>query len=189
MIDGTNNNGSSSGFPGPGSMVAPPAHRRLIDVFWRRKWIIVATFVVLTVLTGVIAKSLPKEYEATATLWVTEGTEVSTFESVQAGQALASTYGKIAKNQLLAERVAKDLPFETTGDDLLEKMTFEPVLETQLLEFTAADKSAADARLIANTYARTFIKYSESQLGDAVNAKVTFAAPAALFVINDRAKT
>jgi capsular exopolysaccharide synthesis family protein len=162
------------------SRIAPPTHRRLIDVFWRRKWIIVATFLVLTVLTAVVAKSLPKEYETTATLWVTEGTGVSTFESVQAGQALASTYSKVAKNQLLAERVARQLPFQSEGKVILEKMTFEPVLETQLLEFTAADRSPVKARVIANTYARTFIKYSRSELGDAVDAKVTFAAPAAL---------
>lgn len=156
-------------------------HRRLAEVFWRRKWIIVATVVILTALTAVVSRSLPKEYESTATLWVVESNSSSTtFDSVQAGQVLAGTYGNVADNQLLAEKVASELPFEKSGDDVLNSMKFEPVQETQLLKLTATDQNAVQARVIANTYARTFIAYSKSQLGDVVNADITFAAPASV---------
>jgi succinoglycan biosynthesis transport protein ExoP len=155
-------------------------HRRLAEVFWRRKWIVVATVVILTALTAIVSRSLPKEYESTATLWVVESSGVSTFDSVQAGQVLAGTYGSVANNQLLAEKVAAELPFKENGDEVLQAMKFEPVQETQLLKLTATDHNAVRARVIANTYARTFIQYSKSQLGDVVNADITFAAPASV---------
>jgi capsular exopolysaccharide synthesis family protein len=154
-------------------------HRRLVDVVWRRKWIVIGTFIVLTVLIGVVSRSLPKEYETSATLWVTQGSGGATFETVQAGEALAGTYGKVADNQLLAEEVATRLPFETDGETVLGAMAFEPVSETQLLRITATDGDPVRARVLANTYARTFIDYSRSELGDAVKANITFASPAA----------
>jgi capsular exopolysaccharide synthesis family protein len=156
----------------------PTTHRRIGAVLWRRRWIVVGTFVVLTVLVALVANSLPKEYETTATLWVTEGSGVTTFDSVQAGQVLAGTYGKVADNEVIADKVAGELPFEKTGEEVLSSTSFEPVSETQLLKITATDREPVRARVIANTYAKTFIAYSRSQLGDAVRAHITFAAPA-----------
>lgn len=149
-------------------------------VLWRRKWIVIGTFLTLTLLTAIVSKSLPKQYEATATLWVTEGSGTATFDAVQAGQVLAGTYGKVADNQIIAQRVADSLPFETDGEEVLGAMTFGPVAETQLLRITATDGDPRHARAIANTYARVFIAYSRTQLGDAVNARIAFAAPASI---------
>lgn len=155
-------------------------HRRLAVVLWRRKWILIGTFLTLTILTAIVSRSLPKEYETTATLWVTESSGSATFDSVQAGGVLAGTYAKVADSQLIADQVAEKLPFDANGEEILGAMTFQPVPETQLLKITATDGSAVRARVIANTYARTFIDYSRSQLGDAVNADITFAAPASV---------
>lgn len=153
-------------------------HRRLALIVWRRKWIVVATFLILTVLVAAVSRSLPKEYESTATLWVTQGGGANNFDAVQAGEVLAGTYGEVANNLMLADRVAAELPFDAEGAAVLESMTFGPVPETQLLRITATDESPVRARVIANTYARTFIGYSRSQLGNAVNADITFATMA-----------
>ncbi len=154
--------------------------RRLAVTLWRRKWIVIGTVVTLTALTAIVSKSLPKQYEATATLWVTQGRETATFDAVQAGQVLAGTYGKVADSQILAERVATALPFESTGGDVLNAMSFQPVAETQLLRITATSEEPVRARVLANTYARIFIDYSRTQLGDAIGARIAFAAPASL---------
>lgn len=151
-------------------------HRRLVEIVWRRKWIVLATFVVLTVFVAAVSRALPKEYESTATLWVTQGNGATNFDAVQAGQVLAGTYGQVADNRALADQVASDLPFEAEGEELLDAMKFEPVPETQLLRIVAADGDPVRARVIANTYARTFIEYSRDQLANAVNADITFAA-------------
>jgi capsular exopolysaccharide synthesis family protein len=151
-------------------------HRRLAVILWRRKWIVIATFVVLTAMVALVSRSLPKEYESTATLWVTQAGGGTNFDAVQAGQVLAGTYGEVADNQALADQVADELPFEADGEELLESMSFAPVNETQLLQVTAADEDPVRARVVANSYARTFIDYSRTQLGDAVNADITFAA-------------
>jgi len=168
----------SESVQGDSSASAGTTHRRLAVILWRRKWIVVATFVVLTVLVAAVSRSLPKEYESTATLWVTQAGGSTTFDSVQAGQVLAGTYGQVADNRALADQVADDLPFETSGEELLESMSFSPVNETQLLQISATDEDPVRARLVANAYARTFIDYSRSELGDAVNAEITFAARA-----------
>jgi capsular exopolysaccharide synthesis family protein len=164
----------------PRDSASEATHRRLADVVWRRKWIVIGTFVVLTVLIAVVSRALPKEYETSATLWVTQGGASTNFESVQAAEALARTYGKVADNKLLAEEAARRMPFQMDGEEVLGNMSFEQVPETQLLKITGSERVPTKARVLANTYARTFIDYSRSELGDAVKADITFAAPAAV---------
>lgn len=169
----------SAGAGGLADSVGDIAQNKLATVLWRRKWIALGATVALTVIAALISMSLPKEYEATATLWVTEGQSSGTFDAVQAGQVLADTYAHVADNSQLADQVARSLPFDASGEDVEGSMTFAPVSETQLLRLTATDEKPVRARVEANTYARTFIDYSHTQLGDAVNAEITFAAPAA----------
>jgi capsular exopolysaccharide synthesis family protein len=160
--------------PAPGSQTDPRARERFAVVLWRRKWTLLLTALLVTGVTATVSKSLPKEYEATATLWVTEeGT--AAFDAVQAGEVLARTYAQVADSPILAERVAAQLPFEASGGDVLSAMDFEPVSETQLLRIAATDRNEDRARILANAYAEEFIDYSTAQLGETVQSQITFA--------------
>jgi succinoglycan biosynthesis transport protein ExoP len=139
---------------------------------WRRKWLIVAIVAVATIVVYGVSSVLPKTYEATSTLWVSESGNATGFDAVQAGEALTRTYGDVAENLSVANEVAQKLPFETTGKELLGELTTEPVPETQLLRLTAQSSTADRATLIANVYANTVISYSKVQLKGATTSNV-----------------
>jgi capsular exopolysaccharide synthesis family protein len=144
-------------------------------VLWRRKWLILAVVLAFAVATAIVSKSLPKVYESTATLWITQDAAAQSFDAVQAGQVLARTYGNVADSKNLASTVANDLPFEATGGGVLQKVSFEPIAETQLLKITAEDREPARAQLIANVYAATLIEYAGSRLSDATDSTISLA--------------
>lgn len=144
-------------------------------VLWRRKGILIATFLLITACTAIISKNLPEEYEATSTLWVNEEGEAAAFDAVQAGEVLARTYARIADSRVIAGRVAADAPFEISGGKLLSDMTFEPVSETQLLRVTAENGDANRARILANLYADELIAYSRTELADASDSSIAVA--------------
>jgi Mrp family chromosome partitioning ATPase/capsular polysaccharide biosynthesis protein len=144
-------------------------------VLWRRKGILILTFVLITASTAIVSKNLPRVYEATSTLWVSEEREAAAFDAVQAGEVLARTYARIADSRAIAERVADEAPFEITGGVLLRDMAFEPVSETQLLRVTAENRSATRARLLANLYAEELIDYSRTELANASDSRIAVA--------------
>lgn len=144
-------------------------------VLWRRKAILIATFVLITAGTAIVSKNLPPVYEATSTLWVSEEREAAAFDAVQAGEVLARTYARIADSRVIAGRVAAQAPFEISGGELLRDMTFEPVSETQLLRVTAANRDARRARILANLYAEELIDYSRTKLADASDSRIAVA--------------
>jgi polysaccharide biosynthesis transport protein len=160
---------------GPTSPIDAPVRERFVVVLWRRKWVLIATALLLTAVTAVVSKSLPEEYEAQATLWITENTGTASFDAVQAGEVLARTYAQVADSPTLAERVALGLPFEANDGDVQSAMDFEPVSETQLLRIVATDGDPERARVLANAYAEEFIDYSRAQLGQTVKSQITFA--------------
>jgi capsular exopolysaccharide synthesis family protein len=151
------------------------ARERFVVVLWRRKWVLLLTVLLVTGVTAVVSKSLPEEYDAKATLWITEDTGSAAFDAVQAGEVLARTYAQVADSPILADRVAIRLPFEASGGDVQSAMDFEPVSETQLLRIEATDEDPERARILANAYAEEFINYSRAQLGETVESQITFA--------------
>jgi Mrp family chromosome partitioning ATPase len=144
-------------------------------VLWRRKGILIATFLLITACTAIVSKNLPRVYEATSTLWVSEEREAAAFDAVQAGEVLARTYARIADSRVIAGRVAAEAPFDISSGELLRDMAFEPVSETQLLRVTAANRSATRARILANLYAEELIEYSRTQLADASDSRIAVA--------------
>jgi polysaccharide biosynthesis transport protein len=144
-------------------------------VLWRRKWIIVATFLAFAGGTAIVSKSLPKVYETTATLWITQDAAAQSFDAVQAGQVLARTYGNVADSRNLAGAVASELPFEASAGLVMSKVSFEPIAETQLLKITAEDRDPQHAQLIANVYADELIDYANTQLSDATDSTISLA--------------
>ena len=158
-------------------------------VLWRRKWVIAATFAIFVSVTAIASKTLlPKVYESSATLWISQRQDVAAFDAVQASQVLARTYSNIIASDNVAGRVASRMPFPTTGPAVKQHMTFEPVSETQLLRITAEDGDAQRAKLYANSYAAVFIAYSRQRLGKINQSTVTLADPASLPVAPARPK-
>jgi capsular exopolysaccharide synthesis family protein len=149
-----------------------------LDVIWRRRAIIVSIFLVFTVTTAVVSKLLDKVYETHATLLITLPADNQSFDSVQASQAWARSYGDIIDSPNIARLVTARIG--GSPNDILSNTTFQPIEETQLLEITASDKSAQRAQLIANTWADVFIAYARTNLQGNTRVTISLADKAPL---------
>jgi polysaccharide biosynthesis transport protein len=149
-----------------------------LAVIWRRKGIIIAVFLAFAVTAAVVSKTLSKVYSTHATLFITLPSDTQSFDTVQASQAIARSYADIIDSPNIARLVA-----DRVGGDprqLLDKTTFEPVAETQLLQITAEDTSPQRAQEIANGWADTFNEYARTRLQPNTRASISLADAAPL---------
>jgi succinoglycan biosynthesis transport protein ExoP len=127
----------------------------------RRRLLFAVTLIACLGVVGVITAAVPKIYKATAIIYV--GRDVSRLNTDQ-GEQLSRTYTTLAGNPNVAQEALEALDIGLTRQELLDKMSFTPVERTQLLEIGAEDRSPAEAKLIANTYADVFASAVETQV-------------------------
>jgi capsular exopolysaccharide synthesis family protein len=99
---------------------------------------------------------LPKQYEATATLFVGDNRPVATgANSVPLDEVLAQTYRELLATPQIAARVAKQLrlPESTVSN----AVSFDIATGTHLIKVTAGDRDPRRAARVANAYAQTFV--------------------------------
>lgn len=149
---------------------------QLLITLWRRKWIIVLTVIVATTASYLVSAQLPKVYSARATLFVGDRIGVNNdFEAIQSAQVLAKTYAELIQSRNVATEVAKVLPGDLGAGEILGRMTFRPVRETQLIVLSAEGDSPTAAIELANTYASVFAEYARDQLEAQTNGTVAIA--------------
>jgi succinoglycan biosynthesis transport protein ExoP len=147
-----------------------------LAALWRHKYILISTVLVFVAVTAFLSKVvLEKEYEAEATMWVTQNQDTQSFDAVQAGQVLARTYSDVIESENVAARVAAQLPFEASRGEVKQSIKAEAVPETQLLKITAVADEPGRAQLLANTYAETVTEYARSQLRGAEGSSISLA--------------
>lgn len=146
----------------------------IVDVCLRRQRIVFFTTLVLA-LGALVALtfSLPKVYEATATIAVgnpsSAGTEVARTDELQ---TLARTYAELLQTSEISRAVVRSLPFNTSRGRLQGSTSFEAVAGTQLLRVRAQDESPQRARLIANAYATTLIEHQRNEAAAAAQRAI-----------------
>jgi succinoglycan biosynthesis transport protein ExoP len=149
---------------------------QLLLTLWRRKWIVLLTVLLATSATYAASLQLPKVYSAGATLFVGNRSDAgSDFEAIQSSQVLARTYAELIQSPNVAAAVADALPGDETAAGILERTSFRPISDTQLLVVRAEGDSPAEAAELANVYARTFADYVETELPAATKGEVTVA--------------
>ncbi|HSK15637.1 MAG TPA: polysaccharide biosynthesis tyrosine autokinase [Gaiellaceae bacterium] len=149
---------------------------QLLVTLWRRKWIVLLTVLVATVATYAVSLQLPKVYSAEATLFVGNRSEAgSDFEAIQSSQVLARTYAELIQSPNVAARVAEELPGGESPSEVLERTSFRPISDTQLLVVQAEGSTPTEAAELANAYAQGFASYVETELPAETNGEVTVA--------------
>jgi polysaccharide biosynthesis transport protein len=169
---------NDSSQPGRGQSFGDAAAVRQAPLvaLWRHKYILIATVLVFVVVTAFVSKVvLDDEFEATATMWVTQNQDTQSFDAVQAGQVLARTYSDVIYSENVAALVARELPFETTPAEVKQSISVDALPETQLLEITAVSPDAKRAQLLANTYAETVTDYARNDLEGAEGSSISLA--------------
>jgi len=147
----------------------------VIGAAWRQRWLILGVFLAIVVATAVISKALPKVYASTGTLIAVAGKE-QTFDSVQAGQALARSYADVIDSPIIAQRVAQRLGKKPS--EIKDAASFEPLTETQLLKITAEAGNPESARRLSEAYMTVFVDYARRFLSPSTGSRVTMAVPA-----------
>lgn len=71
-------------------------------------------------------------------------------------ERLSKTYAEILKSRTLANTVAEQLRLKVSPTQLTRRVSASPVRNTQLIAFRVEDPDPGKARLIANTYAKSF---------------------------------
>lgn len=171
--------------------VSPKPNTReesLPGIVWRRKWIVLATFVAFVVATAAISYALPKVYSTSSTLLVARTATAQNYDSVQVSQVVARSYADILDSPNIANLVARRLDHGATGSGLQAKVSVETVPDTQLMKITAEDSSPAEAKAIADAYAQVFIEYQRKRLAPITNVSVSLADAAPLPGSPDRPK-
>lgn len=139
-----------------------------LRVLLRNRWLVLAFIVVATGSTALLSKLQPPIYVATATLVVNQPTgEGASFDLVQANQAYARTLARLIGSRNVADEVRQELRFTESASTLLERMSFAPVTETQLIEIKAESGEAQQAADLANAYATTFVGYVDRNIPNA----------------------
>src|SRR5215204_3797251 len=133
----------------------------ITSALWRRRHLFAVTLIACLSVVVVITAAVPKVYRASATIYV--GKDAPRLDTDE-GEQLSRTYTTLAGNPNVAQQALEALDIGLTRQELLDKMSFTPVERTQLLEIGAEDRSPAEAKLIANTYADVFASAVETQV-------------------------
>jgi succinoglycan biosynthesis transport protein ExoP len=159
-----------------------------LAVIARRKWIVIGVFLAFVVTTAVVSKTLGKVYVTHSTLLVALPADRASFDSVQASQSIARSYADIVESPNVANLVAQRLPDRMTAQQVLDKTSFEPVEQTQLLNISVEDPSPVRAKEIADAWADVVTEYARERLQSTAGATVTIADRAPLPTAPDRPK-
>jgi tyrosine-protein kinase Etk/Wzc len=175
------------GNPGPGSAPAGRAPATLsdyLDLLWRRRLLLGATFALVLVVAAVITARTRPLYEATTTIMVEpdNGSENLFAQGKGAwlglGTPRLANHVELLRSRSLAEQVAARLPdsivqpirsWQRRPDRsdvaraLQEMVSARPIRETDVVLLRVLAPSPAIARYLANSYAEVYRDYNISQ--------------------------
>ena len=89
-------------------------------------------------------------------------TSAASLNDINASQKLVSTYGEIAKSELVLNQVIENLGLHTSVKDLSKNLVIKPVDETSILGIAVKDPKAKLAAVIANEIAEVFSREVKS---------------------------
>lgn len=120
-----------------------------------------ATFLIVLILSmavaGAVVAILPKQYDATALLFIGADRPVDAAGVSQRDDVLARSYTALLAAPAVADEALKRAPKGVSRSGLLNRMSFELVAGTQLISVKATDGSPEGAARFANAYADSFI--------------------------------
>jgi tyrosine-protein kinase len=162
----------------------PPADeeeglRRYVETIRERIWLVVITIVITTGISIAYVLIAPKTYEATANLLVTS---VATddpairslpliFESSDPTRDV-ETGSQFVNNTDVAATVKQDLSRSESPQDLLKKISVQPVAQSNIVAVTAKGDTPEEARQLANAFATAAVADRTDQVHKAIDAQL-----------------
>lgn len=152
----------------------PFSNLNRLSVVWRRKWLVLATIVVVIGATYAVSKSLTPIYSTSSTLIIAQPGRQQTFDTAQANEEAARSYSQILSGTNFAGQVAHAVGGGLSASKVTSETTIQSVANTQLIKITAEDASRRRAKAIADTYASVFVAYAP-RLTPQTKATITLA--------------
>jgi succinoglycan biosynthesis transport protein ExoP len=138
--------------------------RWIFAVVRRWLWLIVGCMLLAALVAFIVTSTISSNYEATATLLIqpAQDTRSNEYNVLVAGERLALTYSEMLKGRVVLDTVISQNKLDETANSLAEKITAQPVQNTQLIRLTVKDVSPAQAAFLANAIAEAFIKHVQT---------------------------
>lgn len=149
-----------------------------LAILWRRKWVLILTVFITTIVAAIGSRRMVPQYSATAILWV----PASTGSGVGSGDILLNdrlitTYSELATSPpVLAELEQR---FDVKASEIQKSITVNSVAQTELLKVTVLDPDPQLAAALATSLAEIVIE--QTQKTDAGRSlRVSLFAPAGI---------
>ncbi len=134
-----------------------------LEIFKRRKWVIILTTLVTCAVVGVGTYLMPPTYLASVTLRVAQAHGGSIeYADYMYAERLMNTYVEILQSRPILEEAIQRLELSMSSEDLATKIEIEGLADTELVRISVGDGNPLRARDIANTLAALLIEQSES---------------------------
>ncbi len=125
----------------------------------RRRWGRIAILAICGLALGTAAAFLlPRTYESTARIFVEP--QVSTAGTASsAPEVQAKSYAALASSDVLVRQVIDELGLDATPGEFLRAASVVVEPDTAIILVSVRDRSATDARTVAQTLTETFVRY------------------------------
>jgi polysaccharide biosynthesis transport protein len=132
----------------------------------RWAWLLIAGTLLAAAVGYVVTRQLPPVYEARATLLVNVSSSggVPSYNDSMLSQQLVKTYGQMAAQPVVLEKVVQRLGLSESVEKLATMVSVQPVRDTQLFTILAKSSDPTQARDVANTTASVFIDQESQRL-------------------------
>jgi non-specific protein-tyrosine kinase len=152
--------------------------RRYVAVVWTWLPLFVVSVLLAAGVAFMVSASLPRTYEAKATLIVGQSLSAvnPSSDQILVSQRLSTTYASIATKRPALDSVITQLQLDVTSDDLSKRVRADAPLDSTLLTITAQDADPERAAAIANALgaqliaASPAIQGSQAEFQDSISA-------------------
>jgi capsular exopolysaccharide synthesis family protein len=158
--------------------------RELLQLFWRRRWLIALTVVATTAIAAVFAFARTDEYESSATIALTPTQTAAGFVTPDTLDALLGTYAQTASSELMENEAEVE-----TGEELEGKIETATHAGTGILEIIGVANSPEAAQATSTAISRAFVNYIgfnkllEPEVVDPANLPTDPAGPSDALII------
>lgn len=140
--------------------------RQYIQLALKWWWLIALMAVIGAATSYFVSRQQTPVYQATATIMVGQSIQATQLDTrdIYISERLAQTYASIARRQPVLQGVVDALQLADTWQALRERVTINPVRDTQLLEITVEANSPEEALVTADELANQLILLSPTAL-------------------------
>ncbi|MGH2957308.1 MAG: Wzz/FepE/Etk N-terminal domain-containing protein [Solirubrobacterales bacterium] len=151
--------------------------KRYVETIRERIGLIVVAVLVTTAAAVAYVLTAPKTYEAEADLLVAPVSSETLPSLPLIRQSPdptrdVETAARLVTNNDVAERVRSDLGIDEDAQDLLKKVSAEPVAQSNIVAVTAEERSPAEARDLANAFSEAAVTEQTEQLHEEIDAQI-----------------